>query len=798
MSIRICPNCGWANKSGAKFCSQCGAILTSPVTLKPGTALHNGRYVIDKQLGKGGMGATYLAKDTQAFDRPCVIKVMLPYFDLDDPNDFQLAIKRFEQEARALAELGTHPNIPNLLHWFEEGGQFFLVMEFIEGENLKEKLHREGPQSPEQVIRWGISLCRTLEFLESKGYVHHDIKPDNIILHADSGEPILVDFGTVKAGKLATKASFGTQGYAPPEQMMPPYQTEHRSDAFALAATLYHLLTGDHPAQNLWAFPKLHTIPQPLQDALREALNLDVNQRPTAREFREKLEQCLRPQLITAPLVSKSGEKLYNPEDFIAYAERHWDEALEYFQSGDMEVWLKSFGLDLTQKAEDAKKKFPKDPNAALQTFLESLNPLKAPRPKIQVNPATLDFGHILKNQQGKQQLEVKNIGNGYLFGRIAASENWIDVSSETIACLPRVSQIIQVAINPDCLPYNRDLQGMLILNTNGGTLSVPVRCKGNVNKLTNSWAMWALVFALMPFCYIPISAVVGLWTLIFGVFAFFVSLVSLLVAIVFGIVGLKKAKELGGYGRGSAIAAIVIATLTLLVAVIVAMEFGNPNSTQSFSPLKFDQPLSFSKPKSDQPLTSAEPQHPIRFQTTKPTSKLTLAWKSCWNCNGVGNRGACRLCDGKGYITCSACEGHGMTPLGERCVECDGKGVNTCFSCICSSCEGTGKVWGYICSWCKGSGRSRKPCWDCSGRGYEKCFLCESRGLCLLCVGEGYFLGSVCSFCGGSGRCKFCSGGGRKVCSRCNGTGLEAGLEACSGCDGKGIIKKDQEGDEE
>ncbi|MCS7264688.1 MAG: inactive serine/threonine-protein kinase VRK3 [Armatimonadetes bacterium] len=116
MSSRICPNCGRVNRSGAKFCSQCGATLTSPVTLKPGTTLHNGRYVIDKQLGKGGMGATYLAKDTQAFDRPCVIKVMLPYFDLDDPNDFQLAIKRFEQEARALAELGTHPNIPNLLH----------------------------------------------------------------------------------------------------------------------------------------------------------------------------------------------------------------------------------------------------------------------------------------------------------------------------------------------------------------------------------------------------------------------------------------------------------------------------------------------------------------------------------------------------------------------------------------------------------------------------------------------------------------------------------------------------------
>lgn len=240
------------------------------------------------------MGATYLAVDTRAFNRPCVIKVMLPYFDPNDPNEFQAALKRFEQEAKALAELGIHPNIPNLLEWFEEGGQFFLVMEFIEGENLEEKLEREGPQPSERVIEWGIELCKTLEFMAQKGYIHHDIKPANIILHAGADEPVLVDFGTVKTGQLAVKASFGTEGYAPPEQMNPPYQTEHRSDVFALAASLYHLLTGDHPAQNLWRFPQLSKMPQPLRDALRSALDLDVAKRPSARELREQLEKCLR------------------------------------------------------------------------------------------------------------------------------------------------------------------------------------------------------------------------------------------------------------------------------------------------------------------------------------------------------------------------------------------------------------------------------------------------------------------------------------------------------------------------
>ncbi len=713
MAGKICPNCGWENQKAAKFCAHCGAILTAPVVLKPGTTLNNGRYVIVRQLGKGGMGVTYLAKDTQAFDRLCVIKIMLPYFDPDDPQDFQAALHRFEQEAKALAELGAHPNIPNLLHWFEEGGQFFLVMEFIEGENLEDRLRREGIQLVEQVIKWGISLSKTLEFVASKGYVHHDIKPSNIILHAGSGEPILVDFGTVKAGRLAIKASFGTKGYAPPEQMMPPYQTEHRSDVFALAATLYHLLTGDHPAQDLWKFPKLPTIPQPLQDVLRQALNLDVRQRPTAEEFREMLEQCFRPQPITSPFVSKSGEKVGKPEDWLDFAERRWDEAAEHLQSGDVEVWLKSIGrFDLANKAEEARKRFPSDQNAALQTFLEALNPHQAPKPKLRVNPTELDFGYLSKGQAITHRLEVTNIGRGYLFGEIVTSESWIKVSHESVACLPGVSQTVEVTVDVNRLPSGENLQGTIIVRTNCGTLNVIIKVRGNLTKTvngwttsasaktTNNWAILALWFALLPcLCCIPASWVISLYK---------------------------------------------------------SQESHVTNASQAYN-------------------------------------KPALVWRFCWNCNGTGNKGACSSCDGRGYITCGSCEGHGVTPLGERCARCDGKGIRTCWMCegkgimICSTCDGTGKVWGYICSWCKGTGRGTEPCWWCNGRGYKKCYSCLGKGLCWSCDGRGYslFSGIVCYRCKGSGRCDECFGNGWKICDICKGTGLEE----CSGCDGKGII---------
>jgi len=603
MASKICPNCGWENQKATKFCAHCGAILTAPVVLKPGTTLNNGRYVIVRQLGKGGMGVTYLAKDTQAFDRLCVIKIMLPYFDPDDPQDFQAALHRFEQEAKALAELGAHPNIPNLLHWFEEGGQFFLVMEFIEGENLEDRLRREGIQLVEQVIKWGISLSKTLEFVASKGYVHHDIKPSNIILHAGSGEPILVDFGTVKAGRLAIKASFGTKGYAPPEQMMPPYQTEHRSDVFALAATLYHLLTGDHPAQDLWKFPKLPTIPQPLQDVLRQALNLDVRQRPTAEEFREKLEQCFRPQPITSPFVSKSGEKVGKPEDWLDFAERRWDEAAEHLQSGDVEVWLKSIGrFDLANKAEEARKRFPSDQNAALQTFLEALNPHQAPKPKLRVNPTELDFGYLSKGQSSTKRLKVTNIGQGYLFGKIATNESWIKVSPKTIACLPRTSRAVKVTVDASRLSADEYHQGKVILKTNGGSL--------------------------LPLCCVPLSV------LCFSDFSAEHALITLpLAAIVCGGVGLWRAKKLG-YGKGESIAAILIATMVLLVGIVAMRKFES-RVKKPFSQSQFTHPSVRSQARSQ-----------VGSQTS---SKPALGWRFCWDCNGAGNKSVCSSCNGRG-----------------------------------------------------------------------------------------------------------------------------------------------------
>ena len=180
-----------------------------------GALLDNGHYRVEWPLGKGGMGAVFLAADTHAFDRQCVIKEMLPYFDPNDPDGEKHARERFEIEGRTLATI-NHIGVPKIYEYFSEGGSDYIVMEFVEGDNLEQTLTRVDDQGrqfqgrplpPETVVNYGIRLCRVLEYLATRTdpqtgmptpIIHHDIKPANIILDGNSGEVRLVDFGTAK------------------------------------------------------------------------------------------------------------------------------------------------------------------------------------------------------------------------------------------------------------------------------------------------------------------------------------------------------------------------------------------------------------------------------------------------------------------------------------------------------------------------------------------------------------------------------------------------------------------------
>ena len=324
-----CPNCNSPVRSGAKFCAACGASLiagerSDAGRLAAGQTL-NGRYKVVRPLSKGGMGAIYLVADGSVFGKQRVVKEMLDYVDPADYADssaYQQAVQhahqRFEEEARTLADL-KHRGIPDIMDYFSEGGRNYIVMELVEGTDLEQKLTHSNdqglriagqPYPTEDVIRYGVQVCKVLEYLAGlpKPVVHQDIKPANLIVDR-AGEVRLVDFGTAKArlavqpgGKVGLQKSsvYGTVGYAPPEQYQG--QSEPRSDVYALAATLYHLATDDDPRGHPFSFPRLPALPQGLWAALDAALQQDVRRRPTAAQLRGQLEALLTPANAAEPI----------------------------------------------------------------------------------------------------------------------------------------------------------------------------------------------------------------------------------------------------------------------------------------------------------------------------------------------------------------------------------------------------------------------------------------------------------------------------------------------------------------
>jgi formylglycine-generating enzyme required for sulfatase activity len=217
--------------------------------LTTGTILQN-RYRIVSLLGQGGMGAVYRAWHL-TLNIPLAIKEMVPQPGLDAQTLVQMR-QQFQQEAAILAHL-DHPNLVRVIDHFEEGGNVYLVMDFVEGESLADCIAREGELTEDEVLVWAGQLLDALDYCHGQGVIHRDIKPQNVILRPD-GRAVLVDFGLVKMWDpddphtRTVMRGMGTPEYAPPEQYSTQAgHTGPHSDVYSLGATLYHALTGQAP-----------------------------------------------------------------------------------------------------------------------------------------------------------------------------------------------------------------------------------------------------------------------------------------------------------------------------------------------------------------------------------------------------------------------------------------------------------------------------------------------------------------------------------------------------------------------
>jgi len=227
--------------------------LSEPVSPQSDTELRSlveralsAHYELDSEIGRGGMGVVYRAKDRR-LKRTVAIKVLPPELA------FRSEIKtRFLREAEMAAQL-NHPNIVDIYAVDEAGGIVFFVMAYITGDNVAKLLHDHGALSIDQTRRILRDVADALAYAHERGVIHRDIKPDNILIDADSGRPMVTDFGIARAVSegetrlTATGIAIGTPTYMSPEQAAGERAIDGRSDLYSLGILGYQMLSGEPP-----------------------------------------------------------------------------------------------------------------------------------------------------------------------------------------------------------------------------------------------------------------------------------------------------------------------------------------------------------------------------------------------------------------------------------------------------------------------------------------------------------------------------------------------------------------------
>jgi len=263
-----------------------------------------GRYIVERELGRGGMATVYLARDLR-HDRSVALKLLHPELAAS------LGAERFLREIRTTARL-QHPHILTLLDSGEAGGLLWYTMAYVEGESLRQRLEREVQLPIEDAVRLASEIALALDYAHRHGVVHRDIKPENILL--SDGQALVADFGVARAIDAGrdtrltdTGLALGTPTYMSPEQATASSTVDGRSDIYALGTMLFEMLAGEPPftgptAQSvvakrfLEATPHVRTlretVPVPVEQALLKSLEkLPADRFATGAEFAAALHQ---------------------------------------------------------------------------------------------------------------------------------------------------------------------------------------------------------------------------------------------------------------------------------------------------------------------------------------------------------------------------------------------------------------------------------------------------------------------------------------------------------------------------
>ncbi|MTJ12004.1 protein kinase [Anabaena sp. UHCC 0187] len=300
---------------------------------QPHQYLNNDRFIIQNILGSGGFGVTYSVKELST-DKIFVIKTLNHI--QQGKGDFQQQQVKFVNEALRLAKC-SHPHIVKVYEVIEEDGLWGMVMEYINGQDLATYLDEHEKLSEHEALCYINQIGQALEYVHHQGFLHRDIKPSNIILRRGKAEAVLIDFGLAREysiGQVRNMTNERTDGYAPLEQYKKRGNFGKYTDVYALAATLYTLLTKQVPIpaeyrknNPLLPPPKQFNphISNRVNDAILEGMTLDFQKRPqSVHQFRDLLGIVDTPSQIDEK-VSAVGMNYTKLQDLLK--DGKWQEA---------------------------------------------------------------------------------------------------------------------------------------------------------------------------------------------------------------------------------------------------------------------------------------------------------------------------------------------------------------------------------------------------------------------------------------------------------------------------------------
>jgi serine/threonine protein kinase len=334
------------------------------------------QFEILELIGQGGMGAVYKVRQRQ-LDRVVALKILPPGI-----GDDEAFANRFAREAKALAKL-NHPGIVTIHEFGCSGGLYFIVMEFVDGVNLRQLL-KGGRISPREALAIVPQICDALQFAHDLGIVHRDIKPENLLIDR-RGRVKVADFGLAKlvggdpdeesaaifaSGSLQTEGGkvMGTPRYMAPEQIERPAEVDHRADIYALGVVFYQMLTGELPGERLEAPSRKVSVDVRLDEIVLRALEKDPELRyQQASVMKTRVEE-------TREITPKSGEESPVPKRALAGIVLQ-AVALLLLLTGLREVWKTPEGVQTVGIYQLTGNQVPMELEAGLKEILTRLDP---------------------------------------------------------------------------------------------------------------------------------------------------------------------------------------------------------------------------------------------------------------------------------------------------------------------------------------------------------------------------------------------------------------------------------------